>query len=69
MSVACLSEQQGKQRAGLKGLEGLEGTAGDPLVRGWAFALNAMGGTGGLKKQGHDRNLVLRKINLKTAKT
>lgn len=59
MSVARLSEQRGKQRAGLEGLEG----AGDPLVRTWAFALNVTGGTGDLKKQGHDINLVLRKIN------
>lgn len=69
MSVARLSEQRGKQRAGLEGLEGLEGRAGDPLVRTWAFALNVTGGTGDLKKQGHDINLVLRKINLETAQT
>lgn len=66
MSVARLSEQRGKQRAGL---EGLEGKAGDPLVRTWAFALNVTGGTGDLKKQGHDINLVLRKINPETAQT
>ena len=36
-------------------------------MRTWAFALNEMGGTGDLKKEGHDINLVLRKINLKTA--
>lgn len=59
-----LEEQRGKQQAGF---EGPEGRAGGPLVRTWAFALNEMGGTRDLKKEGHDINLVLRKINLKTA--
>lgn len=59
-----LEEQRGKQRAGF---EGPKGRAGGPLVRTRAFALNEMGGTGDLKKEGHDINLVLRKINLKTA--
>ena len=39
---------------------------GKLLVRTLACALNEMGGTGDLKKQGHDINLDLRKIDLKT---
>lgn len=39
---------------------------GSLLVRTLAFALNEMGGTGDLKKQGRDINLDLRKIDLKT---
>lgn len=65
VSVARLSEQQGKQRAGLEGLEGGRRSAGEDL----GFCLNVTGGTGDLKKQGHDINLVLRKINPETAQT
>ena len=39
---------------------------GKLLVRTLACALNEMGGIGDLKKQGHDINLDLRKIDLKT---